>query len=290
MKTRTFIITIAASLFIVACNSSSKKSNESQSQLKEFTEKISEIVPSVAQPSQAADLFKLAGVDFDESLILDPLEWKKYSVDSIICAANIGIYMTDAIYQYSTSQKIGLFRSIAAAKSLAGTVGMSKEFDRLIIDRYEDGTISGDSIIRVIDHAFQASNVKAAETDKMRFFLALVIGNYIQKQYIILSSIIDNPDELPNEIRLQKSREMTMMLKHQLEILAQLKGLAEVVKREEEPGILIGKLDELNTVYSSMDFSVEKINTITADEFFENPKLHETYRIIKEIRDFLTLK
>jgi hypothetical protein len=293
MKTRSLLFLFASALLIASCNQSVKKAAGTED-LKAFTAKLDSIVPSISKPSQAVLVFQLAGVDYNKALVLDPQKWETYTQDSILCAANMGVYIADAMYQYATENKDGkyikqdMYLSIAAATSLARSVGMETEFKKLVIGRYEDGAMPADSIINMLDKSFRESNVKASENSTMRFFMALAIGNHIEKEFILLHSIIDNPNNLPDEARLLLGRQMMMILKHQLGVNIQLTELAESLKNESDPGVIIPKLQELNKVYTSVDFSIERLNAMTPTEYFNNPRINEIYSLVKEMRSLIT--
>lgn len=295
MKVKSLIGLLTATLLVASCNPAAKKNADTEN-LKAFTEKLNAIVPTVSQPSQLVPVFQLADVEYNQALVNDPMKWESYKSDSMLCAANMGVYMADALYQYATENKDGkyikenMYMSLAAAISLAKTVGMEMPFEKLAITRYEDNTIAADSIIMALDNAFKATNDKAKETSTMRFFLSMAIGNQIEKDFILLHSIIDNPKELPAEAKLEMSRQMILILKHQLELGTQLTTLAESLKNESDPGVIIPKFKELNAVYASMDFSPENMNTITPEKFYSSEKLLETYRLVKEMRSLITLQ
>jgi len=295
MKVQSLIGLLTATLVFASCNPSAKKSADTEN-LKAFTAKLDSIAPSLGNPSQTIAIFQLADVEYNKALVNDPLKYESYTSDSILCAANIGVYMADALYQYATENKDGkyvkedMYMSLAAAIGLAKSVGMEAPFQNLVISRYEENTITADSIIAALNQAFKTSNEKAGETSTMRFFLAMAIGNQIEKEYILLHSIIDNPKELPAEAKLEMSRQMILILKHQLAVGTELIALAESLKNESDPGVIIPKFKELNAVYASMDFSPENMNSVTPEKFYSNEKLHETYRLVKEMRSLITLQ
>jgi hypothetical protein len=278
---------------ITSCNQSVKKAAGTED-LKAFSAKLDSIVPSLAKPSQSIALFQLAGIEYNNALVLDPQKWENYTKDSILCAANMGIYLADAMYQFATENKDGkyvkqdMYLSIAAATSLAKTVGMETEFQKLVIARYEDGTIPADSVIKMLDITFKESNVKASENSTMRFFMAMAIGNNIEKEYLLMHSIMDNPNNLPDEARLLLCRQMLMILKHQVVISNQLSELALSLKNESDPGVIIPMMQELNKVYSSMDLSIKTLNSITPEQYFKSPQINEIYRLVKEMRSLIT--
>jgi hypothetical protein len=295
MKQQLLTGLVCAALAVASCNPSSKKSAATDN-LKAFTAKLDSIAPALGNPSQTIAIFQLADVGYNKALVNDPMKYEAYTADSMVCAANIGVYMADALYQYATENKDGkyikedMYMSLAAAISLAKSVGMEESFQNLAISRYEENKITADSIIGTLNQAFQSSNQKAAETATMRFFLAMAIGNQIEKEYILLNSIIDNPKELPAEAKLEMSRQMILILKHQLDVGSQLITLAESLKNESDPGTIITKFKELNAVYASMDFSPENMSTITPEKFYSSDKLIETYRLVKEMRGLITLQ
>jgi hypothetical protein len=293
MKSTRFFVMLSLAVTVVACAPSAKKSANEKS-LEAFSAKLDSLSPSLLQPSQVAAILQVSDVRYNSAWVNDPLKWENYKSDSLLCAANIGIYLADALYQYATEDKgskfmkEGMYSSIAAATALAQSVGMEGAFQGLVIERYEAGTIAADSIVSFIDVAFAASHNKAKETSTMRFFMAMAIGNYIEKNYLLLNSVFDNPENLPADVKMALDRQLILMLKHQLEVGSELVGMADNLLTNDDPGIIIAKYKELNAVFASADFSFENVNAVDPNTFFQNPKLVEGFRLIKEMRALLT--
>jgi hypothetical protein len=293
MKSTRFFVMLSLAVAVVACSPSAKKSTNENS-LEAFSAKLDSISPSLLQPSQVAAILQVSDVRYNSAWVNDPLKWENYKSDSLLCAANIGIYLADALYQYATEDKggkfmkEGMYSSIAAATALAQSVGMESVFQGLVIERYEAGTIAADSIVSSIDMAFAASHDKAKETSSMRFFMAMAIGNYIEKNYLLLNSVFDNPENLPADVKLALDRQLILMLKHQLELGNELVAMADKLLTNDDPGVVVAKYKELNAVFATADFSFENVNAIDPTAFFQNPKLLETFRLVKEMREFIT--
>ena len=279
---------IVALILISGCKGQSGKNNAAQEEtaLEKFKAQAEEIMPNVADPTEIAVLFELTAAEYMPELIHDPLQWENYKGKPLQAAANIGIYMADAIYQYIYDETDAAYLSWMAAKSLAAELGFVNIFDQVVIKRIEEGLTQQDSLFNQIDNALEQMGSAYTESDKLRIYTTLLTGNYIEKVHIVMGSLLDSDLDLPDETRLLLNREMLLILIRQLQSLNQLIDLIEQHETIDDPGFLSSELKAMRDIFNSFDLSVDNLANITPDQVFKNEKINALREHLGKIRAY----
>ena len=114
----------------------------------------------VRTPTDLMYMLELSMVDFMPELINDPNNSEKYLSNEVLAAANMGVYLVDGLYQYSSKEYDKGYYSMVAAKNLATKLGMGAGFDQMVLERYTELNPSVDSFLIELNES-----ILAAETD-----------------------------------------------------------------------------------------------------------------------------
>ena len=281
------LVFIIISTALIACKNKGVDQNAGQAdELKAFSEKVDKISLDVRTPLDLMNMLELSMVDFMPELINDPKNSEKYLSNEVIAAANMGVYLVDGLYQYSSKEFNGGYYSMEAAKNLATKLGMGDGFDQMVLERYTELNPNVDSFLIKLNENILASENVLKEKDRMRLFTGLIGGNYIEKQYILLNIIFKYNVDIPEESKLIALREVLYSARKLSEKLPDVITLIESIKKETDPGIILDKLKEIEAIRQQKVIP-EDVSQITPAQIFQNPKLLEMFEKIKEVRSMI---
>ena len=281
------LVIVILSTALIACKNKAVDQNAGQAdELKAFTEKVEKIDMNVRTPTDLMYMLELSMVDFMPELINDPKNSEKYLSNEVMAAANLGVYLVDGLYQYSSKEFTGGYYSMEAAKMLATRLGMGDSFDKMVLERYTELNPKVDSFLMKLNENIIASETVLKQNDRMRVFAGLIGGNYIEKQYILFNIIFKYNVELPEEAKLIALREVLYAGRKQAEKLPDVIALIESIKRESDPGIILDKLKEIEAIRQQKVIP-EDVSQLTPAQIFENPKLLEMFEKVKELRSMI---
>ena len=281
------LVIVILSTALIACKNKAVDQNAGQAdELKAFTEKVEKIDMNVRTPTDLMYMLELSMVDFMPELINDPKNSEKYLSNEVMAAANLGVYLVDGLYQYSSKEFTGGYYSMEAAKMLATRLGMGDSFDKMVLERYTELNPKVDSFLMKLNENIIASETVLKQNDRMRVFAGLIGGNYIEKQYILFNIIFKYNVELPEEAKLIALREVLYAGRKQAEKLPDVIALIESIKRETDSGIILDKLKEIEAIRQQKVIP-EDVSQLTPAQIFENPKLLEMFEKVKELRSMI---
>ncbi len=281
------LVIVILSTALIACKNKAVDQNAGQAdEFKAFTEKLEKIDMNVRTPTDLMYMLELSMVDFMPELINDPKNSEKYLSNEVMAAANLGVYLVDGLYQYSSKEFTGGYYSMEAAKMLATRLGMGDSFDKMVLERYTELNPKVDSFLMKLNENIIASETVLKQNDRMRVFAGLIGGNYIEKQYILFNIIFKYNVELPEEAKLIALREVLYAGRKQAEKLPDVIALIESIKKESDPGIILDKLKEIEAI-RQQKVVPDDVSQLTPAQIFENPKLLEMFDKVKELRSMI---
>jgi hypothetical protein len=286
MKTNLKLLLIGMMMvFFSTCQESTSTKND---KLVEFQKKAKEVLNKPTKPSKITDLLELSGARLMPELVNEPANWEKYTKNEIKAAANLGVYLADAIYQYAYDSVKLAYNSAIAGKSIAEHIGIGEDvFMDFIGDRYRNVGGQNDSLFFVLDSALIHAESSLNADERFEILSAVFIGNYIEKQYIISNIIFNYPVELPKESKLLLLREMLIVKSNSLHRLDFIIELMEKAYADIEKGELYNEIKELRNLHKANMFSEDEILKLKASDIFENEGMTKIHQQIITIRDIV---
>lgn len=273
-------------VFFAGCQESTTTSNEN---LSEFYNIAKVVFNNPAKPSEISSLLKLSGAKLMPELMNNTTDGIMYTMNDYKASANIGVYLADAIYQYSYDSIKLAYKSAIAGKELAEYIGINDDvFMNLIGDRYSEVGGQIDSLFFVLDSALNRAESYLTENERFKILSAIFIGNYIEKQYIISSIIFDYSVELPEESKLLLLREMMIILSNSLNRLDFILELTERAYGDMKEMEVNKELKELRNMHKEYMISEDKLLVLKASDVFENEGMLKMYQQIIKIRHLVT--
>lgn len=286
------ILYISILVLTIGCNTKGNQNKvdknrvEQSAEIDEFKAKIKTIRPQIRDVEDMSLMLSLSGVDFIPGLINDPQKWESYSAHDAISAANMGIYLIDGYYQAAYNEKRNGYMSFMAAKSLAQQIGVLSIFDELLIKRLNEGVIPEDSVFDKFNDALYSSEKVMKDQESMRLFSALLVGTYVEKQYLLFNSVFNIPDDLPEEVRLNLASKLIVVASEELQQLPVLLSVLDEYRTERDSGVLVDELKELDSLRESLNLS-KKLETVAPATIYDNPTLKQMHDRIVKMRSFL---
>ena len=272
---------------MMACkNSRAPENTATVAQLDSFAVKLKQLNLDVHSQEDVIAFFQLSGADFMPGIVNDPMLNEKYLGNDVMAAANSGVYLADGLYQLAYNQFNDGYLSLQAAKNITIKLGMGEAFDDLVIDRYSANEYNSDSILAKLDSALVKTNSLMKEQDRMRIYTGLFGGNYVEKLYLQLSMIFEYNVDLPDESKLLILRQVMLSTAEFLKALPKVIELIEMNQKDTDPGIILGKLKEIETLRLQLKFADEP-GKLTPPMIFENQTLLDIYAKVKETRQLI---
>jgi hypothetical protein len=281
-----FVFVILTTAFI-ACKNKSVDNNASQAdEFKAFTEKVAQLNMNVRTAEDLKGMIELTGVDYMPELANNPDNGEKYLSNDVMAAANLGVYLVDGLYQYSSKEYIKGDSSIIAAKNIATKIGMGAGFDALLTERYNEANPNIDTFLMKLNESMMASETVSKEQDKIRLFTALVGANYIEKQYILFNIIFKYNVELPDEYKLVVLRQVLYVTGEHMKKLPEVISLIESVKKDTDPGTILEQLKSIEALRQQLVLPADPAQ-VTPAQIFENKTLLAIFEKVKEVRGII---
>lgn len=285
------LLGVVVALFI-SCKNTGKQAGAEESanpKLAEFYETSKGVLERPAKPSQISALLTLSGAPLMTEKMNSPSNWESYKDHEIAAAANMGVYLADAIIQYAYDEKKLAYNSAIAAKSLAEEIGINNEIfmGYLIGDRYREEGGQSDSLFFVLDSALARADQSLNANDRFKILSAMYIGNYIEKQFVLSNIVFEYPVELPEESKLLILRDMIYLLDQSLERLDYIIMLVEKAYSKNEVKHFYKELKELREINARHRFTREQLEKLQAKDIFENQNLKDLHNKIVSIREMI---
>lgn len=274
---------------IMACKNTPKTEVTEEVPVKtveSFAEKV--VANSVALRSvdDVADLLQLSGTRFMPELLNDPMNHDAYKNDPVIAAANIGVYLFDGTYQVAFGESYSGYLSISAAKQLAIELGIGDIMSEIVLERYAEGEQPADSILKLVKHGLSRSETMLTEKEQEQFFAAMLVGNYIEKLYVLFSNIYEYPVDLPAESKVIILRDVLIITSNELNLLPEAIAVVDKYKKSDTP-YLLNELKAIEELRANYKLTEEEWLKLTPELIFENEGLLAIYDKVKAARAIL---
>jgi hypothetical protein len=286
MKQNLIYFLIGILVLSISCqNQKSKKKPVQKNESEVVVEKVIEIIPELRSFSSIKATFQLSDVGYYPEIINKPINAIDYVGDRKR-AANMGIYLGDMIYVMSTSGSKEAYESYGAVMELAKDFGITDDFPKFILERYEKENVSVDSGLIILENALDNSEKELSENDKSKFYAFVLFGNYIEKLYIV-SSIIQRPKEanVPEAAVTQLKRNLLFLIQKQSGPLDELVALLADYSDDASHVVVLDEIKELSNRYKEAAAKREIISQLEAAEIYKAKEIVAIHKQIEKVRN-----
>jgi hypothetical protein len=285
MRKSVIQVIISVSLILMIACKEEKKSLS----FEEFRTKTAEIMDGINTPGDIAVILELSDAEYLPGLVNDPESYKHYIKDTLHAAANLGVYLVDATYQYTYMKGDGAYKSYAAAKKLSEVIGLQDILWDITFKRHTEGLTQEDSVLVKLEKVLTNAENAFSDFDRHRMYTIIIAGNYFEKLYLLMNILLEGNKDLPDEVRLQVSRQIIIAIRAQLAKTDNLIALIEQYKTEDDPGFVIEQLYDIRTIRKKF-YKSEDISKLTPDAIYNNPAVKNLFSYVKSIRNHIISK
>jgi hypothetical protein len=248
-------------LFFVSCAEETKRGNKNEEEKTEEKKddkketallKIGGKVFSIPSPIQTAFLLKNSGASYSSEM-LSPTENAANLSTTARKALNLGVYGADMSYATIYDQTQDAISYMAITKRLSSELGMTNIFNESMGARFEANLGNQDSLLALVSDAFKSADSYLKTNDQNDLSVLILAGGWIETLHFATNIVKTKDDQdIKNRIGEQKitiTNLINLMLPYQ----------------DKTPvGEVINKLNELNDIYSEIEFTYE-YNLATTD-------------------------
>lgn len=250
---------LIALLFTGICVSCSQKAGkpqpaESDTQLDEFTQKLSTINPGLKDPAQVSILLDMAGAEYIPGLV-NPLEnVDYYAEDPALAALNLGVYAVDIGYLVSYEKREEALVTYERARKLAAAIGFQSAFEHGAFERYKEMAIHPDTLLKNLTISSENLDKEMTAGENLRYHALYVTGEFFEKMYIATQVVNQYPTDLPEDVRLLLLREIIIVIAQQETALDELIGILTPYAEKERGKKFLDDLNALKGIYKEANF------------------------------------
>ncbi|MCK4747700.1 MAG: hypothetical protein KAT15_11710, partial [Bacteroidales bacterium] len=196
MRTKAYLPVILALVFgsFASCKSDKEKNSEVQNSNKlythQFRKKLEAINPGMNDPSAIIQLLEMTGAEFIPGLINDGGMDSIYLKDSVLSAANMGIYTVDLVYLIAYGKDEQVDKQLARARALSENIGAGYLYDYAMYKRYRTTGVHPDTLIRYLSKAAEEMEHDYGEMGLLRLSTLFAVGEFIEKLHLTTQMLI----------------------------------------------------------------------------------------------------
>lgn len=253
------LVTLFAAVAFTGCRSGSNKASQEELKVNipvntgiyddiKQAEKVFNALPS---PIESAMLLKVAGAEFNASLLNDVDNASRY-VNNRSMALNLGIYTCDLSFASLYEQTQLIIDYMNSAKKMADGLGILDAIDQPTIDRLEENINNNEVILEIVSEILLNSNSYLEDNGQPAIAAMTLVGGWLEGLYIS-TQLVDvnnfNENKIVNRIIDQK-----LSIEILLHLLDNNKG---------EPAIdeLIVQINKLKVVFDKVNITTSPIST-----------------------------
>ncbi len=252
------LITLSCTALLISCGGNTAKSPDTveaktDSVKKEtVTQPTNELadfefhalVINVPSPLDIITLLPKAGLTFNKSLINATENESKYTTTTKK-GLNYGSYIVDLVYLSTNEQFSTVKNYFKTSRNLAQSLGCAESFDNIAGSRLENNIDKKDTINKVIDQIYTEMDGYLRSNDRLLTATQILVGSWIESQYITIGLIKDQPKNKQNEVLFQKVAEQNFTSQKLVELLKEY-------EKEKDFKSVIAGVSELDKLYSNI--------------------------------------
>lgn len=232
-----------------------QQSTESDTQLDEFTQKLSTINPGLKDPAKVTVQLDMAGAEYLPGLV-NPLEnVDYYAGDPDLAALNLGVYAVDIGYLVNYDKRDEALVTYERARKLAATIGFQSAFENGAFERYKEMAIHPDTLMKNLTMSSENLDKEMSSGENQRYHALYVTGEFFEKMYIATQIVKQYPTDLPEDVRLLLLREIVIVIAQQEKALDELIPILSNLVKAERGQKFLADLNALKDIYKEANFT-----------------------------------
>jgi hypothetical protein len=236
---------------------------------------------SLPTPIEMSILIRNLGIDYQASLLNDPLNSSKY-VTHHKMAINFGIYVTDLVYAGLFDQTQTMLRYKLAIQKMVDGLGMSGAVDNTMLKSLETNINNKEEMLRILAETYSSCSAYLNDEDRRFLTVATLAGGWIEGMYIASSLTNENLITSENQIeQLIIDQKLTFDMLWQ--VMSDLSDNPDIADLMSEMTGLVRAFDEIriDQSQSKVSFDAESKTDVIESVALSNAS-PEAFKDIKE--------
>jgi hypothetical protein len=224
---------------------------------------------SLKTPDEISALSLPAAIEYDATLLHDPLRYTSYQDDRVKSAANMGVYIADLNYNLIFGATQSNQEYFTAAHELSKAIGIEHGILQFLKQRYADNLAQDDSTKKVVTDLLQKSTISLRDTERERLAGIVIAAYQIENLHLILASLASMPDKISEKQQITINLLMDYIMSYRANIEVSynfLRAMSDPLDPENNPNFPFfdNALREIIVEYEAIDQN--RINTLAAEE------------------------
>ena len=252
------LITISCVALLISCGNSSTENTANTDDQKDTVTKeavsqptidvadfqFQTLVINVPSPFEIITFLPKCNFPFNKSLLNITDNESKYTTTTKK-GLNYGVYVVDLVYLSTNEQFSEVKNYFKTSKNLAQSLGCDESFNNIAGSRLEKNIDKKDTINKVIDQIYTEMDGYLRSNDRLLTATQILVGSWIESQYITVSFIKDVERNKDNDILFKKIIEQNFTSQKLVQLLKEY-------EKEKEFKATILAVGELDKIYSSI--------------------------------------
>jgi len=252
------------------------------------TEDVAGVIPELHSISELKAIFEIADVGFNPEIINQTEYVSLYFGDQKI-AANIGVYVADLLYVMSTKENPDIHKEYGVILELAKQFGFADELLNVTLERYENGITSVDQLFSLLEQSLENSSKNITESEVSEFNSYLILGNYIEKLYIVSSLLQQRNDKVDAEAEAKMKHALLTLMSNQSIRIDQLIYIISKYPDRSSDVLVLEDLKLLFSNYLDVEANRDKILKLDPVELYKSKEVTTIFNQIEKIRNRIVL-
>jgi hypothetical protein len=199
------------------------------------------MVLNIPSPFDIVSKIPRAGLQFDASLANSVDNSLKY-ISSVKKGMNYGGYLVDLVYVSTNKQFEQIKPYFKTTRALAKSLDCAESFDKIAGARLEKNIDKEDTINKVIIQIYSEMDNYLRSNDRLLTSIEIVVGSWIESQYLTLSLIKNTEVNANNDVLFKK-------VSQEKQTLEKLIDLLKDQEKEKEFAPLIKDIKDIHEIY-----------------------------------------
>lgn len=171
----------------------------------ELFEEAKKIYYSMPSPLELTTLIRRAGGEFQKDLVLSTKRASDYQ-STLKQGMILGVYGADLSYTSVYEQQQASLVLLAAAKRLAGGIGIHDAFSNNRVERANNNLANKDSMVAILSEVYWEINGQLKDENRNEIAMLVMCAGWVEGLYIgVTLADVDNPeDEIMKRLMEQK--------------------------------------------------------------------------------------
>jgi hypothetical protein len=289
MKHLKFTLAIVFSLLILSSCGSNKKKGEQEKEafnMEDYIKAAEAIEPNLNRVEQVLHILDMVNAEYYDVLTNDPYKAHNYKYSYPVAAVNLGIYMTDILYNLYGENNNAMYLSFAAAQELAKHLGIESKFGSWTIENLEGTMMKRDTVVMLFNKLLADSEKYTSEEEMVFIHTAFLTGSFVEKVYItsnILKQKMTATELTPEQEA--DIRELLVIYLNQIDPAASI--LYDAFERQQDQLkslAILSAFQKLKELSAQLKTVKSTLVVAPVSEIAENQDLRTTFELIENLR------